>query len=217
VNPLLEFRSITLSFQERHVLRSFALKVHQGEKVLLFGDSGTGKSSVLKLILGFVRQDSGEILIDGRSLNARRAWEVRRRAAYVPQATDLGDGTGADLLTWMKQLHANRSTALEPGEALMETLKLDSELLDKPISDLSGGERQRVAIVAAVALNRRVFLLDEATASLDAGLKSAVVALFAGRQDWTVIAVSHDPVWRDSGAFRVVAFDSNAGGANGRG
>ena len=77
------------------------------------------------------------------------------------------------------------------------------DFLKKDISQLSGGERQRIAIITAVLLGRDVFFLDEATASLDKGLKKTVVDFFIQRPDWTVVSVSHDSHWMDSQDIKI--------------
>lgn len=205
---IFRFENVHLSFGEQEVLRVFNLTVAKGEKVLIYGDSGTGKSSILRMALGFVVPHAGRVTIDGELLTPHLAWQVRRRCAYVPQASDLGDGTAAEIIAWIRTVRSNRGRTRELSQELTTRLRLEPAMLTKQLSDLSGGERQRIAIAAALTLDRSVFLLDEATASLDATLKGSVVQLFATQPDWTVVAVSHDPAWRDSGKFRVVNLDT---------
>lgn len=207
MNEAVTFRDVRLTYGAQTVLSGFGLTVERGDKVLIYGDSGTGKSSVLRMILGFVVPDEGAVIVNGEHLTPAVAWAVRREAAYVPQATDLGDGTGEQTFDWIRHVRANRGKTSPLSADVEAQLRIEPGVLSKRLADLSGGELQRVALAAALTLNRSLFLLDEPTASLDGGLKEAVVNLFASRVDWTVIAVSHDPVWQTDGRFRVVTLD----------
>lgn len=213
---LLELDGVDLAYDSQPVLSGFSLTVGINEKVLLAGDSGTGKSSVLALMLGFARPSSGSVRFGGEHLDSHLVWQLRREVAYVPQVVDLGDGTGMELLEWIAALKSNRGRVV-PRDQLMQyarTLRLGYGVLGKRLPDLSGGERQRVALLAALSLNRSIYLLDEPTASLDGALKETVVDFFSGQSDWTVLVVSHDPVWKESGAFRAIDLDSLAPGGS---
>jgi len=80
-------------------------------------------------------------------------------------------------------------------------------VLRKDTSELSGGEKQRLAIIVSILLERKVFLLDEVTSSLDKQLKKKVINYFIERDDWTIVAISHDPGWLDNPRVRVFDLD----------
>ena len=82
-------------------------------------------------------------------------------------------------------------------------------MLRKDPSELSGGEKQRLAIIVSILLERKVFLLDEVTSSLDKHLKKKVINYFIEQDDWTIVAISHDPGWLDNP--RVSIFDLEIG------
>lgn len=203
---MIKFDNIHLSFNGKSVIRDLSLKIENGEKVVVSGKSGSGKSSLLAMVLGFIQPDSGQVLFDGIPVDEKTAWDVRKRIACIDQDVSLGAGTVQELLVFASDLKANAHLGFTSDE-LMELLELDSDLLQKNIKELSGGERQRMAVVIAVLLNRDVFFLDEVTASLDKHLKRKVADYFLGRGDWTCVIVSHDPVWLNNSVVRVFDFE----------
>jgi len=196
---LFEFDRVSLRFDGAEILRNFALLIRPGEKVVITGPSGAGKSTVLRLFLGFQRPDSGHVRFEGAPLSPGAAQHLRRRTAYVNQSPSFEPGTAGEALRTLFDFKA--SPPMPDAEVQSETLaslELRDRVLRQPVAELSGGERQRLALAFALLLNRRIFLLDEPTAALDAGWKGRVADLFlADRPDWTVLAVAHDEAWWD--------------------
>lgn len=208
--PVISYRQVTLSWHGHTVLEDFSLDVALREKVLLFGRSGSGKSSLLKMPLGFIRPSSGQVLYRGTPQDRAAVWEARREIAYVSQDFELGEGKVAEFFRSALRLRANRGIScpggVPPGE-VMQLLELDGGINNKSLGDISGGERQRVALALALMLGRDIFLLDEPTSALDSRLKMAVVRYLSGLEDATVVAVSHDPTWLEARNFRRVELD----------
>lgn len=203
---LLEFDSVSLSFGGRPIFRDFSAVIHEGEKVVLRAPSGSGKSSLLRLLLGFVRPDTGEVRYRGQALTPSLAWELRKNTSYVNQSIDLGDGA---VRHGMESLCHLRHHSFRPEkDAMLEVLSafdLGKHVLDQATKELSGGERQRVALAIALLLDRPVCLLDEPTAALDGALKKRVAAKFlTPAENRTVIAASHDESWFDHDAVTVI-------------
>jgi len=203
---LIEFESVHLAFDGKKVIQELSMTVKKGEKVVISGKSGSGKSSLLSLVLGFIKPDSGRVLFDGISVDEKTVWDVRKKVAYIDQDVSLGAGTVQGLFDFVSNLNANSHPGMTLIE-LMEFFHLDINLFLKSIRELSGGERQRMAIVTAILLKRNVFFLDEITASLDKHLKKKVANYFLGREDSTCVIVSHDPVWLDNSVVRVFDFE----------
>lgn len=195
--PDIEFRSLYLSFDTKKVLEDLSLKVYPGRKVLISGRSGTGKSSIFNCLLGFLRPDSGEILVQGQSLSALSVWEIRRKMAFVAQEPELGSGKVREVLERPFTYKHNRPVRenLDKLRMLWGAFLLEDALLEKDMSLLSGGEKQRTAIVLALLLERPILLLDEASSALDRESKSAVSCHLQGRDDLTILAISHDQEW----------------------
>ncbi len=197
MNNLFEMTNIYKQFDDKTLIKDFSMKVEQGKKLLLFGQSGTGKSTILKMMLGFVRPDRGVVSYRDMALCSSNVWTMRRELAYTPQDTDMGNECVGDIIKYTMQLHANTHHCCN-NEQINEYLKqfnLAKDILKKQFNDISGGEKQRILLTIALALNRNIYLLDEPTASLDAGMKQFIVNMFSSMKDATVIVVSHDDVW----------------------
>lgn len=190
----LEARNLTVRFADQAVLDGFSIALRAGEKALLTGPSGGGKSTVLRCLLGFVAPQAGSVHIHGRELTGETVWKLRRYLAYVGQEPDLGTGTVAEVLE--RPFHFRANAALRENLAripeLFEHFGLAEQLLAKETSSLSGGEKQRVALVSALLLDRDIFLLDEVTSALDKRSRQVVVDYFRSRDDATVLFVAHE-------------------------
>lgn len=204
MNRMLEMKDIKLSFEGKNVLRDFSLSINEGEKVLLYGTSGKGKTSILRLILGFVEADRGDVLFRNSILKSSNVWDIRKEIAYVPQNTHLGDESVGDIINYARLLRANRDSCCSRDhiEEILASFHLSKDIVKKKFNELSGGEKQRVLLTIALSLNRAVYLLDEPTASLDKAMKEHTVERFCSMSDATVIVVSHDEVWLRNNVFR---------------
>ncbi|NLG35369.1 MAG: ATP-binding cassette domain-containing protein [Lentisphaerae bacterium] len=190
----IDIEDLTLAFGERTVLDGFSLHVRQGETVILAGPSGSGKSSLLACLLGFLSPVSGRIAIRNESLGPKSVWRLRRHMALVQQEPDLGEST---VLNWIEEPFTFRANEALRGNLsrlpdLLRRLRLNDSILSQTGPHLSGGEKQRVALAAALLLDRPILLLDEPASALDPDSREAVYACLAGLQDMAVLMVSHD-------------------------
>lgn len=196
--------NIYLSFEDKSILSNFSLNINEGEKVLLYGTSGKGKTSILRLMLGFVRPDKGKLMYRGNIISSKNIWDIRREISYVPQNTHMGEESAGDIIDYARALRTNRNICCN-DDAVKETLdffRLSNDIMNKPFNDLSGGEKQRVLLTVGLSLNRHIYLLDEPTASLDKAMKEKTVDLFVSMKQATVIVVSHDDIWLRDNVFR---------------
>jgi putative ABC transport system ATP-binding protein len=191
---MIEYKNVGLRFQGKVIFQDVNFQIKSSEKVIISGKSGTGKSSLLHLLLGFKIPNSGSILFENRKINAEVVKTIRKKVAYVPQGVFIGRGIVEDLIKEILSLKANRCIASKSEKLfeLLEFVELSSEVLQKRIESLSGGEKQRIAIVIALLLQRNIFLLDEITSSLDIYLKKKMTDYFLTKKDATVLLISHD-------------------------
>lgn len=191
----LEAKDLDVRFGGQTVLRAFSLSLKPGEKALLTGPSGCGKSTVLRCFLGFVVPNAGSVSIEGEELTSQTIWRLRQRVAYVGQEPDLGTGTAGQAIERPFHYRSNAGLRrnLDRIPELFERFHLAQSLLHKDVGSLSGGEKQRIALVSAILLDRRIFLLDEITSALDKVSKQAVADYFRSREDATALIVAHDP------------------------
>lgn len=191
----LEAKDLEVRFGGQTVLRAFSLSLKPGEKALLTGPSGCGKSTVLRCFLGFVVPNAGSVSIEGEELTSQTIWRLRQRVAYVGQEPDLGTGTAGQAIERPFHYRSNAGLRrnLDRIPELFERFHLAQSLLHKDVVSLSGGEKQRIALVSAILLDRRIFLLDEVTSALDKVSKQAVADYFRSREDAAALIVAHDP------------------------
>ncbi|MBS4055396.1 MAG: ABC transporter ATP-binding protein [Thermaerobacter sp.] len=183
--------------REERVLSGVSLTAREGEMVALVGPSGGGKSTLLKLMLGFYEPQAGSIFINGQSLSQQTLSEARSLFSYVPQDAMLFSGTVADNIR-MGKLDATPDEVVQAAKVanahdfIVALEKGYETLVGEKGAQVSGGQRQRIAIARAVIRNAPILLLDEATASLDSESEGLVQeALSRLIEDRTVIVVAH--------------------------
>lgn len=192
---MIEFRNITKRFSDDFVLKDFSYKIEKGDKVRIVGRSGIGKTTLFRLLLGFVQPDAGEIYVDKQLLDEKSVWSWRHQVAYVSQDLNIGTGPVGDFFASTLALKANqdiKATATNRINELIRYFELPADVLKSRIESLSGGERQRVAIINILLLDRHIFLLDEVGSALDAALRDKTLKYFLDRPDDTVLFISHD-------------------------
>jgi ABC-type bacteriocin/lantibiotic exporter with double-glycine peptidase domain len=165
-------------------LDAVALSLHRGETVAVLGETGTGKSTITRLMLGLDVPQRGELLVNGRDYRAFDLAKLREHIGYVPQEPELLAGTLSDNLTFFSGngLGLSLPKVIEWCE-LEGTIARLPQRLDTPVHEagagLSGGEKQRVAIARAVLRRPDVLILDEATSALDAETEARLVGTLA--------------------------------------
>ncbi|KQX67448.1 ABC transporter ATP-binding protein [Streptomyces sp. Root1310] len=179
-------------------VRDFTLSVTPGETVALVGASGAGKSTVLSLVIGFIRPTSGRVLLDGTDMNSLDLRTYRRFVSVVPQESILFDGTILENVAYGMEDEADEETvraALRDANALEFVDRLPDglhTLVGERGARLSGGQKQRLAIARALIRDPKVLVLDEATSALDtrseALVQQALARLLRGR---TTFVVAH--------------------------
>jgi putative ABC transport system ATP-binding protein len=187
------------------VLRDVSLAIRDGVTALL-GPSGSGKSSLLRLLNRLADPEAGTVRFRGEEVTALDVRELRRRACLVPQLPAPLPGTVADNLRYAPAL-CGRAVGVEQPLAMAGLTRLYA---DRDASQLSVGEQQRVMLARALALEPEVLLLDEPTSALDDYTKGGVertLATLAKESGLSMVLVTHDRAQAERLADRVVELD----------
>lgn len=197
---MIQIENICKSFNAHSVLNQLSLKVNQGETLVIIGKSGSGKSVLLKLIIGILKADKGRMLIEGKDIvkcGFRDMQEIRRHFGFVFQASALFDSmTVSENVNLMleKRLKWPEQKISERTNECLSFVGLEGQG-DKQPSELSGGMKKRVGIARAIASYPHYILFDEPTTGLDpetADNINQLILKLKNELDVTSIVVTHD-------------------------
>ncbi|MBV7427928.1 sn-glycerol-3-phosphate ABC transporter ATP-binding protein UgpC [Acidovorax sp. sif1233] len=205
----LELRNVVKRFGEVTVVQQMDLAIHEGEFVVLLGESGCGKSTTLRMIAGLEEVTQGQILIGDRDVT--HAAPMDRDIAMVFQNYALYPHMNvAENMSFALRLSGRPYAEIfEKVRSAARILSIE-HLLERKPRELSGGQRQRVAIGRAIVREPKVFLFDEPLSNLDAKLRGhmrAELAILHERLGKTTVYVTHDQVEAMTLASRIVIFD----------
>ena len=182
---------------EAPVLKDLSLQIKAGETVAFVGSSGAGKTTILNMVIGFIKANSGRVLIDDMDLNSLNLQSYRSHIAVVPQQSILFSGTIRENITYgMDNISEEMLYKVIKAANLEDVIAALPEGLDTMItehgSNLSGGQRQRISIARAFIRDPRILILDEATSALDTiSEKKIQDAIHNLVQDRTTLIVAH--------------------------
>src|SRR5215469_6165455 len=194
---MIRFHQVGKSFGSAVALLPTDLEILTNKTTVLIGLSGSGKSTILRLISGLIEPTTGWIEIDGEKLCPKTLPEFRRRMGYVIQSGDLFPHLTArrNILLVAQKLGFGMDEMTIRMEELCVLARFPTDLLDRYPVELSGGEQRRVSLIRALMLNPDILLLDEPMGALDpimrAGLLRDLKTLFE-RLNETVVLVTHD-------------------------
>lgn len=193
--PAVEFRDVFFSYDGHPVLESLTAEIEEGDFAAVIGPNGGGKSTLLKLVLGLLRPDRGEVLIFGRSPRA-----ARDQIGYVPQFMTFDrsfpirvqDVVLMGLLSRSTGPGGYRRSDVEEAVRALQQVEL-ADLRRLRIGKLSGGQLQRVLIARALVNQPRLLILDEPTANVDHRIEREIYDMLRGLTDrMTIVMVTHD-------------------------
>ncbi len=196
--PLITLDQVTFSYTHTPVLKDVSFQVYPGEFIGMMGPNGGGKTTLLKLLLGFLKPSKGKVYVLGQEASSH--FTSPNRLAYVPQSVRFDRDFPISVeevvlsglifrLPWYGRFRAaDRQTAREA----LEKTRL-SHLANRPFGTLSGGQAQRVLIARALVSKPKLLLLDEPTASVDSQAEADIYALLNQiKGQMTILMVTHD-------------------------
>jgi len=228
---MIKVENLHKSFGSKHVLRGISLEIQQGETLVIIGKSGTGKSVLLKLIVGLLQPDQGAVTLDGKRvdlMSERDLYEVRRSIGYVFQGAALFDSlTVAENIVLGLYEHGERGVDVLDREIrrnlvnvglLPDPEKVSNEefetayqiLVNKKPAELSGGMRKRVGVARALVGTPKYIFYDEPTTGLDPVTSEQIdnlVCDLTQKLDVTSVVITHDIFSVYKVADRVILLD----------
>ena len=197
---MIEFRNVTKSFNDEVVLKDVSFRITKGETKIILGASGSGKSTILKLILGLIKPESGRIIIEDEEItqmDERELGRIRRAIGMVFQEGALFDSLSVRENVGYRLYEEGQISEEEIEAAVGRLLGFVGleEAIDKMPAELSGGMKRRVGIARALVGTPKVVLYDEPTAGLDPVTKRTIVELMIKLRDLegvTSVFVTHD-------------------------
>jgi phospholipid/cholesterol/gamma-HCH transport system ATP-binding protein len=197
--PAIEFRDVTIIYDGRKILNELSFKVMKGETKIILGGSGCGKSTTIKLVLGLLKPDSGQILVDGEDItdyNETQMMKVRKKIGMIFQEGALFDSLSVYENVAFK-LHEQGVPEEEVEAEVRRMLRFVNleDAIDKMPAELSGGMRRRVGIARALVGDPKIVMFDEPTAGLDPPTARTICELamkLRDLEDVSSIFVTHE-------------------------
>jgi putative ABC transport system ATP-binding protein len=202
---LIRFEEISIAYGERTILDCVSLALSSGEMGVLSGESGTGKSTLLRIAVGLETPAAGRVCLGGDELKPQHLSEIRGKIAWVPQhVTSLPGETAREFVGAPFEFRRNRHLrqGTEELRAILARLRLDDRILEQAMEELSGGERQRLALARVLLLRRPILLLDEVTSAIDAENRRRIIDALREQEGVTILAVSHDALFSETAERR---------------
>ena len=207
---MITFENIHKSFGSNHVLRGVNLTVERGESMVIIGGSGTGKSVLIKTVLGLVEPDSGRILVDGQDVTQVKRDAFLSRFGMLFQGGALFDSMPVwQNIAFRLQRGALKRPLAEAREIAIEKLRrvgLAPDVADRFPAELSGGMQKRVSLARAIAAEPEIIFFDEPTTGLDpimSGVINELIREIVVEMGVTAMTITHDMTSVDTIADKV--------------
>lgn len=195
MEPIIEFKDIKKAYDRNVVIPNLNLSINKGEFITIIGTSGSGKTTVLKMMNGLIEPTSGMIQIHGKDIKKQNLIQLRRKMGYVIQGSMLFPHlTVKQNIAYVPQLE-KKKVDHQLIEEWLQKVQLDPSLKDKYPSELSGGQQQRVAIARGLIHQPDILLMDEPFGAVDEitrrQLQDEILKIYQQTKT-TILFVTHD-------------------------
>lgn len=195
MEPIIEFKDIKKDYDKNVVIPNLNLSINKGEFITIIGTSGSGKTTVLKMMNGLIEPTSGMIQIHGKDIKKQNLIQLRRKMGYVIQGSMLFPHlTVKQNIAYVPQLE-KKKVDHQLIEEWLQKVQLDPSLKDKYPSELSGGQQQRVAIARGLIHQPDILLMDEPFGAVDEitrrQLQDEILKIYQQTKT-TILFVTHD-------------------------
>lgn len=195
---IIRFDHVSKVYGEHVVLKDFSFEITRGEFVTVIGSSGSGKTTMLKMINGLLIPTSGVVYVNGKDISKENQILLRRRIGYVIQGIGLFPHMSVRKnISYVPELLGKQAKKEIGGrvERLMRMVGLEEDMLDRYPAELSGGQRQRVGIARSLAANPEILLMDEPFGAVDEitrKMLQAEIERIHKELEVTIVFITHD-------------------------
>jgi ABC-type multidrug transport system fused ATPase/permease subunit len=195
-NKSIRVENVTFSYDKKiKVIDNLSLTINKGDRVAFVGSSGSGKSTIVDVICGIYRPNSGRVLIDNQELDSSNIAFWRGEIGYIPQSIYLFDGTIAQNVVFGREYNELKLiNALKQASIYNFILKKDglNTMVGEGGIQVSGGQKQRIGIARALYGDPKILVLDEATSALDSATEEVIMdEIYKVSKDKTLIIIAH--------------------------
>ncbi|MEN2323750.1 energy-coupling factor transporter ATPase [Lentilactobacillus otakiensis] len=215
MKDIIQIKNISFNYPDQPLLfDKLSMDVHEGEWTAIIGQNGSGKSTLARLIDGLIVLKSGQIVVDGLTVNDENIFEIRNKIGMVfqnPEDQFVGATVEDDVAFGLENRQVPREEMHRIVEKSLRQVGM-WEFRDRIPANLSGGQKQRVAISGIVALSPKIIILDEATSMLDPRGRQEILSLvneIKKQNKLTVISITHD-IDEAAGADWVIVVNNGA-------
>ena len=197
-DAIIRFDHVSKSYGENLVLADFNLSINKGEFVTVIGSSGSGKTTMLKMINGLLTPTLGTIYVDGKDIARENQTLLRRNIGYVIQGIGLFPHMNVRKnIAYVPELlnRRDKKRTARAVERLIEVVGLEREMLERYPAEVSGGQRQRIGIARALAANPEILLMDEPFGAVDEITRKMLqneIARIHQTLGVTIVFITHD-------------------------